>query len=441
MRLSEIRYSTGKSYIFLSWTLGLAYRLIFRKIYMYRRDKVPVRTPVIIAANHPTAFVDPILFCSFFAPPVYNMTRGDIFEKPIFRKILMDFNMFPVFRRRDGYESRERNDEVFDFCRKKLKNNQLVCIFVEGEHHLDRRVLPLQKGFARIAFGTYEAEQLENLQILPVGCNYDHGERTRDVAKIIVGEPIFVKDYWSTYQESNGKAVTALCKDVHAALREVCLHVEDKADDILVEQLLTLRRTDHAGRIFPVLEDEDRNFFVEKALVEHINALPTEQKDALKAQTDLYFKGLTGEGITDAALRHPEHGDGKWLWFFLLMLVPAAVGGVLSWPIRRLARWVAAKAVKKKEFYTSVLLGIGDLSGLMYAFVLAVTGLVWGQYWLTGLALTLPIWTWMFLTYRDLWQRWRAARRALDCPRAGALLNERQQIVALATPTPSSPAL
>jgi glycerol-3-phosphate O-acyltransferase / dihydroxyacetone phosphate acyltransferase len=422
MELRNIRYSSGKSYVFLAWALSIGFRLIFRKIYMHRRYEVPVRTPVILVANHPTAFIDPILFCSFFSPPVYNMTRGDIFAKPLFRKILMDFNMFPVFRRRDGYESRDRNDEVFEFCKKKLNNDQLVCIFVEGEHHLDRRVLPLQKGAARIAFGTYEAGGLENLQILPVGCNYDFGDRTRDEAKVVVGSPIMVKDYWETYQKSTGAAVSALCKDIHTALRDICLHIEDREDDVLVEQVLTLFRNDQTKRFFPVLEDSDGGFFSERAITRAINVLPAPEKALLKQQAQHYFDALADSGIADAALRHPKYSALRWRIYLLVFALPAALGGILSWPVRAFTRWLAAKTVKKKEFYTSVLLGVGTLSGLFYAAVLC--GLAWAFCWpwLAVLALSLPLWTWLFLTYRELLSSYWAARKATNTPQRETLL-------------------
>jgi hypothetical protein len=81
--------------------------------------------------------------------------------------------MFPVYRKKDGYGERDRNDEVFDYVKGKLLEGVAVNIFVEGEHHLDKRVLPMQKGIARIAFGTYQDHRLDDLQIVPVGCNYN----------------------------------------------------------------------------------------------------------------------------------------------------------------------------------------------------------------------------------------------------------------------------
>ncbi|MBK6997471.1 MAG: hypothetical protein IPH31_22135 [Lewinellaceae bacterium] len=70
---------------------------------------------------------------------------------------------------------RDRNDEVFEYCQKKLVDGVAVNIFVEGEHHLDKRVLPLQKGIARIAFGTYENHPMEDFK-LSRWFNYIYGE-------------------------------------------------------------------------------------------------------------------------------------------------------------------------------------------------------------------------------------------------------------------------
>ena len=58
----------------------------------------------------------------------------------------------------------------------------MVTIYVEGEHHLEKRVRPIQKGIVRIAFGACEklGDDLKDLQIIPVGVNYVAGDQWRD---------------------------------------------------------------------------------------------------------------------------------------------------------------------------------------------------------------------------------------------------------------------
>lgn len=428
MKFSLRHRSTGTIYVAFEPGLHWAFRLFFRKIYLNNPSGVPANKPVLIAANHPTAFIDPLLLCVFLDPPIYNMTRGDIFRKPFFRKLMEEVNMFPVYRVRDGYASRDRNDEVFEFCQNKLRDRHTVNIFVEGEHHLDRRIHPMQKGLARIAFGTYERYLLDDLQIIPAGCNYLHGDRTRDEVTLNIGQPIFVRDYWADYQLNAAAAINRLCQDIETALKSICFHIENPEDDILAEQLLTLHRSAHPAPALPILNYDTARFAPAKAVLDRLNTLPEAQKDELRNQANLYFKALDEAGLSDESLVRPEYGNVSWLVFLMAGGVPFLAGGVLSWPVRRLSRYLAGKLVKKKEFYTSILMGIGYLGGMIYILLLLTMGLVSRSAWLVAAALLVPLLTWFFLFYRDIWARWWAARRANNHPQRAELLELRGAI-------------
>ena len=422
------RQSTGWFYLFFTPFIHVVYRLLFRKIYLHNRQGVKPNTPVLIAANHPTAFIDPIFFTSFFAPPVYNMTRGDIFRKPIFRKFLMSCNMFPVFRQRDGYQGRDRNDEVFEFCQQKLAKRVTVNIFVEGEHHLDKRVLQAQKGIARIAFGSYERHRMEDLQIIPVGCNYVDGLCTRDEAKIIVGEPLFIKDYWPAYEQNAAAAINQLCRDIETALKLVCYHIEDRADDTLVEQVLTLWRTDHPADHLPIVETIVPRFFGEKELINKINALPAPEKSTLRDHTTRYFSALENAKLKDEGLMHPEHAKADRL-LFLILTAPIAISGFLiGLPVRWLVYHTAHRVVKKREFYTSVLMGLAVIYGGFYLLGLVVTGFMTNMPGLITFALLMPLLAWLSIFWKETLLRWRAALKAKIHPERENLLSLRKTI-------------
>lgn len=428
MDYRNIRKSKGWIYNILLPAIHLEYRMLFRKIYLHNRKGVRSNKPVLIASNHPTAFIDPIFFCIFFDPPVYNMTRGDIFRKPFYRKLLEHCNMFPVYRQRDGYDRRDRNDEVFEYCQQKLLDGVAVNIFVEGEHHLDKRVLPLQKGIARIAFGTYENHQLDELQIVPVGCNYVAGDILRDEAKINVGEPIYVKDYWPKYQENPGAAVNLLCADIRKALITLCYNIEDRADDDLAERLLTLWRNDHPAAMIPVVENGAERFLGEKKVLEALNTMPAEQKAGLSEQTETYFKALETAGFNDEAITQPKQGSWYWLILFVLGFLPYALGSIMSWPIRALAQFVTKSKVRKREFRTSILLGVGTLGTFFYYIILFFVGVFLAWPILVSLAILLPLLTWFAIFWRERLLHWRAARVAMQHPAREKLMSMRQAI-------------
>lgn len=422
------RQSTGWFYLFFTPFIHVVYRLLFRKIYLHNRTGIKPNTPVLIAANHPTAFLDPIFFTSFFDPPVYNMTRGDIFRNPIARRFMLSCNMFPVFRVRDGYQSRDRNDEVFEFCQEKLSNRVAVNIFVEGEHHLDKRVLPIKKGVARIAFGTYERHRMEDLQVVPVGCNYVHGDCTRDEAKIIVGEPLFIKDYWQQYEQNPGAAINKLCADIRNGLKRLCYHIENPVDDALAEHLLTLYRTDNPARNLPIVEHRVPRYFGEKEVLDQLNALPEAEKIGLREKANDYFLALDEEGLTDEGLLHPEHA--KWNWsLFLVLTAPIAISGFLiGWPVRYLVYSTAKRLVKKREFWTSVLMGLAVVYGGFYLLGLVVTGFLTDSPSLITFALLMPLLAWVSIFWKESLLRFRAAVKAKTCPERNKLLAMRRAI-------------
>lgn len=428
MKFSLRHQSTGKVYPYLVPMGHLMFRGYCRKIHVYNRLGVPSDKPVLLAANHPTAFVDPCLLCTFIDPPIYNMTRGDIFQKPFYRKLMESINMFPVYRVRDGYAGRDRNEEVFEYCIEKLQNRRIVTIYVEGEHHLEKRVRPAQKGIARIAFAAFERHQLEDLQIIPAGCNYMRGDRPRDEVMMNIGEPIFVKNYWDDYQRDSTGTIQRLCNDIEKSLKSVCYHIENENDDALAERLLALHRSEQPEPPLPVVIYNNRRFLAEKAVLDGLNILPENEKNTLRERAERYFVALEQAGLDDAALKNPRWGNWLWLGFFIIGLLLYLVGFLSSWPLIRLAKYIADTKAKKREFYSSVRMGVGLLAGMPYYFALFLTSLfTLNPYWI-ALGLSLPLLGWFAEFYREMWQRWRAARKAASHPKKAELLQLRGAI-------------
>lgn len=426
MKYSFRHLSTGKAYPFMSRIGYLMAYAFLRKLYLHNQKGVPPEQPVLLAANHPTAFVDPCLLCTFLDPPLYNMTRGDIFRKPFFRKLMESINMFPVYRRRDGYESRERNDEVFEYCLHQLQHRRAVTIYVEGEHHLEKRVRPIQKGIARIAFSAYERYRQPDLQIIPVACNYVYGDRPRDIVMLTVGSPLWLRDYWEEYERQPSQAINRLCRDIYVALRAICYHVEKPEDEPLVEQLLWVFRGDHPDiAALPIVRHDKDRFLAEKAVCDRVNGLTEAEKTALRTQTEAYFQALDAAGVDDAALVNPQWGHPVRLLWFTIAFLPFLLGYITSFPIGWIARRVATAKVKKKEFYSSVILGVGTIAGMAYYPLWWIAALLTLHPGWIALALALPLLGWFALVYGEAWQRWKAARRALEHSSREVLLARR----------------
>jgi glycerol-3-phosphate O-acyltransferase / dihydroxyacetone phosphate acyltransferase len=428
MKRKYIRYSKGWLYVLFHSGIELMLHVFFKKIMYHNRGGVPGAKPVILAANHPTAFVDPLMLCLFLDPPLYNMTRGDIFKKTFFRKLLEQFNMFPVFRVRDGYSQRGRNDEVFEFCIERLKTNHTVTIYVEGEHHLSKELKPIQKGIARIAFGAYERYRQEDLQIIPAACNYWKGDIPRDTAYINIGTPIYVRDYWADYQENPGQAVLKLCADIEKALLPYTYHIEDQSFAPVAERLLTLLRNRKAFSLWPSVTYKNTRFFEEKALLDAFNQLETTQKENLEQESLAYFEALNKAGLQDEALMRPAAAAFSQKAGLLLTALPALFGYISVWPLYKFAQRFTASKIKKPEFKTSVYIGVAGLLGHVYLLIFLLVAFLVGNPYAIAAAILLPLFWWFAFIWRDWWRISRAASKALHHPQRAELLALRKRI-------------
>ncbi|MDX2135126.1 MAG: 1-acyl-sn-glycerol-3-phosphate acyltransferase [Saprospiraceae bacterium] len=429
MKFSLRHKSSGWLYPYIVPTGHLMLRGFLQKMYVNNREGVPTDKPVLLAANHPTAFIDPFLLCTHLDAPLYNMTRGDIFRKPLARNFLESINMFPVYRSRDGYNQRNRNDEVFDFCVAKLREDQVVTIYVEGEHHLEKRVRPIQKGVALIAFRALEEAGITELLIIPAGCNYVYGDQPRDTALVNIGQPIPVQAYAPAYRHDPKAAIAQLSADIESALRTVCFHIENPADDALAERLLELHRSDHPWQLLPIVEFKHPRFAAEKAVLDRLNDMPEPEKTALRTRVDAYFSALETAGTDDFSLCNAHQGHLAWALYFLLFFPAFMVGRISSWPVRATGRWAAGRFAKKREFKSSIWLGAGYVTGMFYYFLLAVVSLFTWNPRIIALAFALPALGWYGMHYREHFRRWWGMRRALALPNRNALLELRRGII------------
>ncbi len=408
----------------LPWQMGNQ----FRRINLNGLERIPKNTPVLLASNHPTAFIDPVILGVYIKQPLFYMTRGDLFIKPMTRRILESLNMFPVKRTRDGFTDLDRLDEMTQFVLESLEVHQVLCVFVEGMHHADKRVLPIQKGIGRIAFSAYDKLRQDDLQIIPVGCNYWATDSPRDVASINIGTPIFVKDYWETYQNVPAQATHQLCKEISESIKRLCHHIDDTDDDQLAEQLLTLHRSKYPIGHFPVVHYNNGFFDGEKAVTERLNNLDDADKAKLKKKANNYFEHLKTYNINDEALMHPEWA-GASRWIFLVLFFPFFIAGYLArLPIALLAHYGMNRMAQKREFKSSIYLGIEYIVGMLWLLLLFIFALLSQKPFLIGLTMSLPILYWFSTIYPEVATRTFSAFRALQHPERKKLLQERKKL-------------
>lgn len=207
-----------------------------KKMTVYGKENIPDTGAVLFIGNHENGLIDSILIPITTKRVMYFLSRASAFKNALVSKLLFSLNMIPIYRIRDGMNTVKKNNDVFKQCHEILKNEGAIEIFAEGEHHLDRRVLPLKKGFARIILGTLQKYPDTDIQIIPVGINYDSLLNFPCSVSMYYGEPIHANQYFDL--DNIDTKFSSIINKVSSALKELTLHIEDTSNyEKIIRQL------------------------------------------------------------------------------------------------------------------------------------------------------------------------------------------------------------
>ena len=209
---------------------------LHKKIAVFGEENIPKKGAILFIGNHQNALIDAILIPTTTNRNIYFLARASAFKNKLISKLLGLLHMIPVYRIRDGINTIKKNKEIFEQCFEILKDKEAIEIFAEGEHHLQRRILPFKKGFARIISGTLQKYPNLEIQIIPVGFNYDSHLNFPSSVSVYYGAPILANDFINP--DNSDLRFSNLINEVSLALKKLTLHVEDTANyDNIIQKL------------------------------------------------------------------------------------------------------------------------------------------------------------------------------------------------------------
>ena len=337
--------------------VALALKIYFRKIYLVGHAKVPSDKPIIIASNHPMAFCDACLLACFLDRPLHFLVRGDVFH-PAWLWFFEWTNQIPIYRFRDGFGNMRKNAQTFAKVNEKLKDGAAVLIFAEGNTKLQKRLDPLQKGPARIAFGAMQEYGLPDLAMVPMGINYSDGSRFRSDVFLSVGDAISLSDYDISTREQKNESIADLTTHLYDALLPHVIHLASVDREELLNPLDRWEYPYRRDRIWPILDERPDRFIAQKNLAKTLNEMSDEQLQQLKQRFE----------------KEKSHGAAQPLRILLLAVtMPLMVlGFVLNALPFYLAKGIADKKIKMVEFYTPVRIGLAIVFTTVYLVILMV---------------------------------------------------------------------
>ena len=390
--------------------LGL--RVYFRKIYFYNDKVVNLNKPVLIASNHPTAFIEPLLIGSTLKKPIFYLVRADVFKDGIIKFFTDAFGMIPVYRFVDGYSNLKNNQDIFRMLYKKLSKNNIIVVFAEGNTIQEKRLRPIKKGTARLAFGCYEKYGIEDIDIIPAGVNYTYPNQYRKDVMVEFGDPIRMADYMDIYKEHPNRAIVKLTKELQKRMKQFVICIDDKEDELLVEQQFVMNRSDLKNSIFPIKERSNAQLRSEWQIANEVNQMSDAEKTALKTKSQNYFDQLKQHQLKD----HSIVNGNQFCTFFrslfvVLGFIPMLIGTIVHALPVFLANRHVAKNVKFLEFEAPMRFVINFGLHLVIWIILLITSLVIGNQYFLGFVIAMPFLGYFALVYFDIFRNWNADRR------------------------------
>jgi 1-acyl-sn-glycerol-3-phosphate acyltransferase len=368
----------------------------YRRIELDGFENIPTEGPVILAANHPTAFIEPCILACYQQRPLWFLARGNLFKNSLANWILDRLHILPVYRIEDGgYEKLKNNFATFSACRKSLKKGRAIMILAEGRCIHEKRLRPLRKGTGRVALSALAAyPELSDIPVVPIGVNFTHPEQMRSAVMIRCGEPLSVRSFLPAYQENENKGVLEFTRALARALDPLVIQIPDITYDGLGEQLLDMDRNNHATTLKQGVGYDGQQLDRELAIAQ---CLPTVDPVPVTA----YAQRLNAMNLRDAAVSQSWRAylnRGGFAWLKSLL---ACIALLWQLPLILIAEYIGGTSSRAIEFYSPVRFA-----------VLAVGLFVYPWFWLIGLHSWLIAYSlFAIVTAKWAWKEWEATTR------------------------------
>lgn len=373
-------------YAFLKVIVRIALRIFFKSLRVNNLSRLSVDGPLIVVANHPNTFMDPIVIACFLKQQVYFLTNGSIFNTPFKKRLLNLINMVPIYRKEDSGGKSPDNREVFKKCYEFLNSGGTLIIFPEGSSVNERRLRKLKTGTARIALGAEQEYDFDlDLNILTIGLNYSDARRFRSELYVNADEIIQVKDFKEAYQTDNFKAAKQLTDHIEDRLAQHIIITKNQEDDLLAQRIETI----YKGQLFEESElpHQERDFRITKTIVEAIHYFQEESPklvEEVEQEISDYFTQLDRLKVKDKSVAGEVHKN------FISNALFSLIYTVLGFPLYLLGlagnyipyilpSKVANALTKEVEYIAPIMMAVG-----IFTFPLCYSLQITGLYMLTG---------------------------------------------------------
>ncbi|MDC0338795.1 1-acyl-sn-glycerol-3-phosphate acyltransferase [Flavobacteriales bacterium] len=349
-------------YLFGYTLVTIGARTFYKNHQVVGIENIPKDKPVLFAANHQNAFLDPTLIGIKLNKPLYYMVRADIFKKKSVAKLLWSINMMPIYRQRDGGNTVKKNEAVFDKCFDLLNSNKPILIFAEGNQGKQKKLRPLQKGVFRIGLGAENKHEGIDVHIVPVGLYYSDTVNMGAKMLIHIGKSMKIQDYAEAFKTDEANT-----------LNKMKIELSGRMSDLMVD----IQSTEYYETIHEIMLDFDyeiygfenikgnkiiNEFHCQKGFISKVeNWIENNPEEAksLKDKSDFHTDTLKKLQLKSWLFRKEKHNI-LFPMLFLILGAPLHLYGIINnYLPYKLPFIFVKKKVKDVHFHSSIKMLMG----------------------------------------------------------------------------------
>ena len=188
-------------YRILRWLTGIALHWFYSDIRVISHDRIPLNSPVLLAASHHNALVDCLIVGLLFPRRITITAKATLTENKFIAALFEALGVVPLRRTGDEQKNtpgqtvdRSRNVNAFENLLKVLKRGGAVLIFPEGKSHNEPELAPLKTGLARIAIQARDTCSIRDLRIVPLGLNFENKGQPGSAVIVEVGDVLLMDE-------------------------------------------------------------------------------------------------------------------------------------------------------------------------------------------------------------------------------------------------------
>ncbi len=361
--------------------MKITVRVFFRSITIRNRELIPKKGPLMVLANHPSTFMDPIIIATFLNRQVFFLAKGELFKSKFAKWLLPKFNMIPVYRKQDDPNQMSKNQDTFKKCFEHFEKDGVILMFPEGISITERKLRPIKTGASRIVLG---AEARNNFQlgihIITVGLNYDNPHKFNRDLFINIDEPIKAIDYKDQYALDNFRAAEKLTEEIRSRLEKSVIAIEDEKSNALVKDIEMLYKYKLSRDLGISKDDKLSDFTITKNIIETVNYYlenDVQRVENIRLRIKKYFRDLNLLGLEDIDIaKNQKNGSffksNLQALFTIITGFPIYLYGLINNYLSfEIPGWAAKKISKSIEFRGAIAM-VGGMFTLLFYYTIQI---------------------------------------------------------------------